>query len=126
MLSVNVSSEHESTMSKKNVEQQIEIEAGNVFRQIGLPNPEERLRKARLMNVINVAVKRRSLSQKDAAEAAGLDQSDISRIQHGRGSRYSTDKLLNILARLGIDVEIVQRHYKRGELIIEVRELSRA
>ena len=113
-------------MNKKNVEQQIEIEAGNVFRQIGLPNPEERLRKARLMNVINVAVKRRSLSQKDAAEAAGLDQSDISRIQHGRGSRYSTDKLLNILARLGIDVEIVQRHDKGGELVIEVRELSRA
>jgi len=31
---------------------------------------------------------------------------------------------LNILARLGIDVEIVQRHGKRGEIVIEVRELS--
>ncbi|MBV9438533.1 MAG: XRE family transcriptional regulator [Candidatus Eremiobacteraeota bacterium] len=98
--------------------------AGNVFAQLGLPNPEERLRKARLMNVINAAMKRRGGSQKDAAEAAGLDQSDISRIQHGRGSRYSTDRLLNILARLGIDVEIVQRHGKRGEIVIEVRELS--
>lgn len=113
-------------MSKKNTEPEIEIETGNIFQQIGLPNPEERLRKARLMNVINAAMTRRGFSQKDAAEATGLDQSDISRIQHGRSSRYSTDRLLNILARLGIDVEITQRHGKRGEIVIEVRELSRA
>jgi predicted XRE-type DNA-binding protein len=79
---------------------EVEIGLGNVFEQLGLPNPEERLHKARLMNVINAVVKRRGLSQKDAAKAAGLDQADISRIQHGRGARYSTDLLLNILARL--------------------------
>lgn len=111
-------------MSKKNIEPEIEIETGNVFQQIGLPNPDERLRKARLVNVINAAMKRKGLSQKHAAEATGLDQSDISRIQHGHGSRYSTDRLLNILAHLGIDVEIVQRHGKHGKLVIEVRELS--
>lgn len=113
-------------MSKKNIEADIEIGTGNVFEQLDLANPEERLRKARLMNVINAAMKRKGLSQKDAAEATGLDQSDISRIQHGRGSRYSTDRLLNVLARLGIDVEMTQRHSKRGEIVIEVRELSHA
>ena len=113
-------------MSKRNVEVEIEIGTGNVFEQLGLPNPDERLRKARLMNVINAVVKRRGLSQKDAAEATGLNQADISRIQHGRGARYSTDRLLNILARLGIDVEITQRHGIAGELLIEVRELSYA
>ena len=113
-------------MSKRNAEVEIEIGTGNVFEQLGLPNPDERLRKARLMNVINAVVKRRGLSQKDAAEATGLNQADISRIQHGRGARYSTDRLLNILARLGIDVEITQRHGIAGELVIEVRELSHA
>lgn len=113
-------------MSKRDDEVEIEIGTGNVFQQLGLPNPEERLRKARLMNVINAVMKRRGLSQKDAAEATGLNQADISRIQHGRGSRYSTDRLLNILARLGTDVEIVQRHGSAGELVIEVRELSHA
>lgn len=113
-------------MSKKNIETEIEIGTGSVFEQLGLPNPEERLRKARLMNVINDVMKRRELTQKDAAAALGLDQADISRIQHGRGSRYSTDRLLNILARLGIDVEIVQRQGKGGEIVIEVRELSPA
>jgi len=105
---------------------EIEIGTGNVFQQLGLPNPEERLRKARLMNVINAVMKRRGLSQKDAAEATGLNQADISRIQHGRGARYSTDRLLNILARLGIDIEIIQRHGGAGEVVIEVRELSHA
>jgi predicted XRE-type DNA-binding protein len=113
-------------MSKRNAEVEIEIGTGNVFEQLGLPNSDERLRKARLMNVINAVVKRRGLSQKDAADATGLNQSDISRIQHGRGARYSTDRLLNILARLGIDVEIIQRHGSAGELLVEVRELSHA
>jgi predicted XRE-type DNA-binding protein len=113
-------------MSKRNAEVEIEIGTGNVFEQLGLPNSDERLRKARLMNVINAVVKRRGFSQKDAADATGLNQADISRIQHGRGARYSTDRLLNILARLGIDVEIIQRHGSAGELVVEVRELSHA
>lgn len=98
---------------------------GSVFEQLGLPNPEERLRKARLMNVINSVMKCRGLAQRDAAEATGLDQADVSRIQHGRGAGYSTDRLLNILARLGTDVGIIQRRGTGGELVIEVRELSR-
>jgi predicted XRE-type DNA-binding protein len=113
-------------MSKRNAEVKIEIGTENVFEQLGLPNPDERLRKARLMNVINAVVKRRGLSQRDAAEATGLNQADVSRIQHGRGARYSTDRLLNILARLGIDVEMIQRHGSDGELLIEVHELSHA
>ncbi|MHB8363441.1 MAG: helix-turn-helix domain-containing protein [Vulcanimicrobiaceae bacterium] len=111
-------------MKKQNAVSDIDVGTGNVFDQLGLPNPEERLRKARLMNVINDVIKRRALSQKEAAEATGLNQADISRIQHGRGSRYSTDRLLNVLARLGTDVEISQRHGEKGEVVIEVRELS--
>ena len=114
----------ENIMSKRNAE--IEIGTGNVFEQLGLPNPDERLRKARLMSVINDELKRRGFSQKDAAEATGLHQADISRIQHGHGVRYSTDRLLNVLARLGIDVEIVQRHTSAGKMVIEVRVLSHA
>ena len=76
------------------------------------------------MNVINGVITRRGLSQKDAAKLTGLDQADVSRIEHGRGCRYSTDRLLNVLARLGTDVEITQRRGEAGELLIEVRELS--
>jgi len=109
-------------MRKKTSKQEVEIENGNVFEQLRLPEPEERLRKARLMNVINAAIKRSGFSQKEAADVTGLDQSDISRIQHGR---YSTDRLLNVLVRLGIGIELVQRHGTRGDVVIEVRELAR-
>lgn len=88
-------------MSMKNIDAHIGVLTGNVFKQLGLPNPEERMRKARLMNVINAALRRRGLSQKDAAQVTGLNQSDISRIRHGPGSRYSVDNLLNVLERLG-------------------------
>ncbi len=113
-------------MSNKNKDVEIEVGSGSIFEQLGLPNAQERLRKARLMNVINDAIKRMGLSQKDAADATGLDQADISRLQHGRGSRYSTDRLLSVLAKLGVDVEITQRHGEGGNLVIEVRELSHA
>jgi predicted XRE-type DNA-binding protein len=113
-------------MSTKDKTIEIEVGTGNVFAQLGLPHAEERLRKARLMNVINDAIKRRGLSQKDAARLSGLDQADISRIEHGRGSRYSTDRLLNILAKLGIDVEITQRRGEAGDILVEVRELLHA
>ena len=113
-------------MSNKSKKPEIEIGIGNVFTQLGLPNPEERLRKARLMSVINDVIKRDSRSQAGVAKLIGLHQADISRIAHGRGSRYSTDRLLNVLARLGVDVELVQRHGEDGDLLVEVRELSHA
>jgi len=113
-------------MRSKGKSIEIEIGTGNVFEQLGLPNAQDRLRKARLMNVINAVIKTRRLSQKDAADVIGLNQADISRLQHGRGARFSTDRLLNILAILGVDVEIRQKHSKNGSIAIEVRELSRA
>lgn len=110
-------------MTKRNAGVDIEVEAGNVFAQLGLPNPEERLRKARLMSVINAVLRRRGLSQRYAAKATGLNQAGVSRIQHGRGVRYSTDRLLKILAQLGIDVAITQPRGSGGEVVVEVREL---
>ena len=117
---------HASTMSKTANKAKIEIGRGNVFAKLDLPHPEERLRKARLMNVINDVIKRRGLTQKGAAEATGLNQADISRIQHGRSARYSTDRLMDVLAKLGIDVEIRQFRDAEGLLSVEVRELISA
>ena len=98
---------------------------GNVFEQLGLPNPTELQHKAQLMYVINEAIKRQRLTQKEAAVKVGLGQADISRISHGRGSRYSIERLMNVIGRLGIDVEVVQRVDEDGDVILEARELVR-
>jgi len=44
----------------------------NVFADLGLPNPEERLLKAQLMQAINSEIRRRALTQDQVSELVGL------------------------------------------------------
>jgi predicted XRE-type DNA-binding protein len=97
---------------------------GNVFAQLGLPEADDRLRKARVMAVINDIIRRRGLTQEAAAQIAGIDQADISRIGHGRASRFSLDRLLTIVDRFGVPIALEQRRDENGNLIVEVRELA--
>jgi predicted XRE-type DNA-binding protein len=85
----------------------IHIGSGNVFADLGLPNPEQRQIKARLMYAISNAIKRNKLTQAQAAKKVGLTQPDISCIVRGRGAGYSTDRLIEVLRHLGQDVSIV-------------------
>jgi predicted XRE-type DNA-binding protein len=81
--------------------------SSNVFADLGLPNPEERLLKAQLMQAINSEIRRRALTQDQASELVGLKQPELSRIANGRGSGFSVDRLLAVLRHLGRDVEVV-------------------
>lgn len=67
-------------MSKK-----IEIEesSDNVFADIGLPKPEERLAKADLAIRITEAIRARRLTQTRAAPILKIDQPKISRLLRG-------------------------------------------
>jgi predicted XRE-type DNA-binding protein len=87
---------------------EIEIIRGseNVYADIGLSQPGQRLLKAHLMLAINTAVDQLGLTQTHAAALIGLKQSELSRIENGRGAGFSTDRLIEVLLRLGRDVEI--------------------
>lgn len=89
-----------------NNENQVTISSGNIFKDLGLPNPEERLLKAQLARKISEAISKLNLTQAEAAEIIGIDQPKISLLVRGRLSGFSTDRLLEYLNRLGIDVEI--------------------
>ena len=80
---------------------------GNVFADLGFPNPEERLLKAQLMHAINANIERCDLTQAAAVELVGLSQADLSLIRSGQGSSFSIERLIDVLRRLGRDVEIV-------------------
>ena len=80
--------------------------SGNVFADLGLPNPEERLLKAKLTTQITQLIEDKGLTQAQAAERTGLDQPKISRLLSGHLSGFSVDRLLAILNRLGHSVEI--------------------
>ena len=84
----------------------IEESSGNIFADLGLPNPEERLLKADLALNITRLIEGKGLTQTQAARLVGIPQPHLSDIMRGRLSGYSVEKLLFIINRLGRRVEV--------------------
>jgi len=82
----------------------VEKGSGNVFADLGLPNPEERLAKADLAIRIAGVIRARRLTQASAARILKIDQPKISRLLL---SGFSSERLMQFLTLLGRDVEIV-------------------
>ncbi|HZT40535.1 MAG TPA: helix-turn-helix transcriptional regulator [Chthonomonadaceae bacterium] len=83
--------------------------SGNVFADLGLPNPEERQAKAHLANLIEDIIRANGWTQTVAAERMGLMQPDVSDIVRGRLKRFTLDRLFRCLNALDQDVEITVR-----------------
>lgn len=81
--------------------------SGNVFADLGLPDPDERLVKAELARKIREIITKRHLTQAEAAELLGIDQPKVSALMRGKLSGFSTARLFRFLNALGRDVEIV-------------------
>ena len=94
----------------------IEVEegSGNVFADLGLPNPEERLAKAGLAFRIAGVIRARRFTQASAARILRIDQPKISRLLRGQLSGFSTERLMQFLTLLGRDVEIVIKRAPRS------------
>ena len=94
--------------------------SGNVFADLGMSNPEERLAKAQLASLIDDVIRERALTQQDAAALMGIDQPKVSHLLRGRLGGFSTQRLIDFLNALGRDVEIVVRvapkSRKRGRM----------
>jgi predicted XRE-type DNA-binding protein len=87
----------------------IEQGSGNVFADLGLPNPELALAKARLVQSIRDLIAERKLTQVKAAKLLGLDQPKVSALVRGRVEGYSIDRLFRFLNALGQRIEITVR-----------------
>ena len=87
----------------------VEQGSGNVFADLGLPNPHLALVKAELVQRIRDLIAERKLSQVKAAELLGLDQPKVSALVRGRVEGYSIDRLFKFLNALGQQVEITVR-----------------
>jgi len=87
-------------------ENKVDVSSGNVFADLGLSNPEERLLKAELVRKISEIITNLNLTQVQAAEILGIDQPKVSLLIRGRLSGFSTDRLIAYLNKLGSDVEI--------------------
>ncbi|WP_194789034.1 helix-turn-helix domain-containing protein [Pseudomonas sp. UFMG81] len=87
----------------------IEIEEGtdNVYADLHFATPREMLVKARLASTICSIIKARQLTQLQAAELLGLSQPKVSALTRGKFRGISESKMIDCLARLGRDVQIV-------------------
>lgn len=106
----------------------IEVEegSGNIFADIGLPNPEERLTKADLAIHITEAIRARRLTQAQAARVLKIDHPKISRLLCGRLSGFSTERLMHFLTLLGRDIEITVRPAPRPRRMGHLRVIATA
>ena len=92
----------------------VERGSGNVFADLGLPNPDLALAKAELVQRIRALIAERKLTQTEAAELLGLDQPKVSALVRGRVEGYSIDRLFRLLNALGQRIEITVRPEATG------------
>ena len=89
-----------------------ETGSGNVFQDIGVPNPEEHLVKAQLVFRIDGIVKERRLKQIEVAHLLGIRQPDVSKMLRGQFRQFSVERLMRFLVALNQDVEIVVKPHR--------------
>lgn len=101
----------------------IEEGSGNVFADLGFPNPERELLKAHLTLQVYRLIKARRLTQAAAGEILGIKQPHVSALMRGRSGSFSVERLMEFLTFLGQDVEINVRPKRKshGEMSVVTR-----
>jgi predicted XRE-type DNA-binding protein len=91
---------------QKNTRIRVKEGSGNIFRDLGFPNPEREQLKARLTLQIYRLIKDRGLTQTEAGQILGIQQPHVSGLMRGQSGNFSVERLMDFLASLGQDVEI--------------------
>lgn len=88
--------------------------SGNVFRDLGLADAgREQLRALLAAKIIGV-LDERKLTVRAAQEQTGIAAADFSRIRRADLGRFTIDRLMTVLSRLGQEVEVsVDVHPRR-------------
>jgi predicted XRE-type DNA-binding protein len=100
----------------------VTFSSGNVFADLGFPESETELAKAKLVGAIGRIIERRRWTQVQAATALGMDESELASLLSGRFGGFSIDQLFRFLNRLDQDVAIViaPRASTDGEASLDV------
>ena len=83
--------------------------SGNVFADLGLPNPEQELLKAQLTLQIYAILKDSGMTQVEIAKILGVQQPQVSLLMRNRAGNFSVGRLMEFLTALRRDVEITVR-----------------
>src|SRR6266566_5414840 len=101
-------------MAKKNAVR-VTPSTGNVFRDLGFSKEESEhlLVRADLLIHVQKAIASRGLKQAEAAKVLRVTQPRVSDLLRGRVDLFSTDSLIDMLARLGMHVRFVLKSSRR-------------
>ena len=99
--------------------------SGNVFLDLGHKNADADQFKAILAAEIIKALDREGLSVRSAQGQTGIAAADFSRIRNADLGRFTVDRLMSIINRLGSRVE-VKIKVRRAEKIAHGTSVSRA
>lgn len=110
------------TQKEINTPPSITESSGNVFADLGFPNPEREMMKARLTLQIYRIIRERGLTQAQAAKALGVKQPHVSLLMRNRAGNFSVGRLMEFLTALGQDVEVAVRPSRKehGEISVMI------
>ena len=93
----------------------VTLSSGNVFRDLGFSDEEAEhlLIRADLLIQLQKAIAARDLPQAKAAKILRVTQPRVSDLLRGRLDLFSTDTLIDMLARLGVHVRFVLKASRR-------------
>ena len=101
-------------------ERELTQSSGDVFTDSGLDNPSEWLSRANIMAEIAYLIEENGWTQTKAVERLGVLQPEISRIMRGKLSRFSLQRLLELLTTLNRNIKmVIEPTRKRGQVSVE-------
>lgn len=104
----------EKTIEEEWADTRVEIGSGSVYADLGLKNYKEMETKSNLVIEISKAIKKKKLTQTQAAEIFGISQPKLSELLSGHFRGYSVERLIYFLNEIGQDVDIVVKSKPRN------------
>ncbi|MFZ0771218.1 MAG: helix-turn-helix transcriptional regulator [Candidatus Sulfotelmatobacter sp.] len=110
---------HEKALARASEKLEVVRGSGNVFRDLGHDNADAEQFKAILAAEIIKALDREHLTVRAAHARTGIAAADFSRIRNANLGRFTVDRLMSIINRLGSRVEVKVRLH-RAEVAADV------
>ncbi len=86
----------------------------NVFEDLGLPDADELFFKSKLLSEIMDTIESRRWKQKDLMKHLGIKQPEASYLMNGKLSRFSRERLIDYMVKLGMTVELRVKKPKKN------------
>ena len=92
--------------TKRQRSTKVEVGSGNVFADLGLKDSDQFIVRSQVGFHVFKILEEKKLKRREITGVLGIAQSDASHLMNGHFNRFTTDKLLDFLRRLGRKVTI--------------------